>query len=59
MEGNKVKNWGKKQMVRHRQGKKKEVEQRNNYLNVDKIRSRSEEELSERKNNSSQGENMR
>lgn len=39
-------------MVRHRQGKKKEVEQRNNYLNVDKIRSRSEEELSERKNNS-------
>lgn len=52
MEENKVKNWGKKQMVRHRQGKKKEVEQRNNYLNVDKIRSRSEEELSERKNNS-------
>lgn len=51
MEGNKVKNWGKKQMVRHRKGKKKkEVEQRNNYLNVDKIRSRSEEESSERKN---------
>lgn len=48
MEGNKEKNWGKKQMVRHRQ----EVEQRNNYLNVDKIRSRSEEELSERKNDS-------